>query len=192
VLPPPDPVAKLRDPGALLRLLAAALVLIALVFAVSSLFRPQLEAAGNAVVAWGGLSGVALLVFLCDPIPGPGFQPVLVVGTSAGVPVVPLYLVAVAGSLASSSVGWLVGTRASRLAPLQRALDFTGTAALLARWGLRGVAIASLAPLPWVFVTLGAGAAGFPFPRFLLAASTRSVKILLSLVAIQVGWKLAA
>lgn len=189
-LPSPRPIQL--NAGTLLRLLGAAAVLVFLVYLVATLFREPLEAAATWLVDRGGLAGLVALVAVCDPIPGPGFQPGLVIGTTASVPPTQIFAAAVAGSLLSSNLCWLAGRtlRANRL--LLRLLDLTGVGALLARWRWRAVVASSLLPLPWVIVTLGAGASGMPLAHFFPAATARSLKILVSLLAIQIGWRLAA
>lgn len=189
--PPPGSPFTLT-PGTVLRLLAAAAVLVFLVFLVSATFREPLEAAATRLVERGGLVGLMALVVVCDPIPGPGFQPGLVIGTSAGVPPILLFVATLAGSLLSSVLSWLGGRALRHNRGLLRLLELTGVGALLDRWRWRAVVVASLLPLPWVLVTFGAGARGMPFEHFLPAASARSLKILVSLVAIQIGWHLAA
>lgn len=175
---------------ALVRVGGFAFVLLAGVFVVGFFFREPLEAAGEHLVAAGGLPGLAALVVACDPLPGLGFQPGLLLGTAAAVPPVALFFLTALSSTASSVVGWLLGYHGRNLPWLRRFLNTTGALGAVTRWGARAVALASVTPLPYGLATVAAGLTGLPFRVFLLASLARWLKIALSLLAIQAGWNL--
>ena len=174
---------------ALVRVGGFAFVLLAGVLVIGFFFRAPLAAAGDWLVAAGGLPGLAALVVACDPLPGLGFQPGLLLGTAADVHPLALFAITAAASSTSSIAGWGIGSLGRNVGWLRRFLN-TGALGAVTRWGARAVALASVTPLPYGLATVAAGLIGLPFRIFVLASSARWLKIGLSLVAIQAGWNL--
>ena len=189
----PEPTADPAEMSArqmLLRVGGFAAVLLAGVFVVGTVFREPLSAAGDALVHAAGLPGLAALVVACDPLPGLGFQPGLLLGTAAAVPAWALFLITAASSSASSAAGWFLGHHGKNNDVLRRFLHTTGALGAVSKWGARAVALASVTPLPYGLATVAAGLTGLPFRVFFVASLARWVKIFLSLLAIQAGWNL--
>ncbi len=184
-----DPSQLRWGPG-LLRLGAALAVLLGLVAVLAYFFHAPLQQLGTYLVREGGLAGIAVLVLALDPLPGLGFQPGLILGSAAGVSPWPLFAAAAIASWLSSLLGWAVGRYSPTGGVVARFLAFSGATTAVARWGMGAVAIASVTPVPFGLATLGAGAAGMPLRHLALAATTRWLKIGLSLAAITASWSL--
>ncbi len=170
------------------RLLVAAAVITAGIGLLGLWLREPVEAAALALVADRGLWGVGLIVLVGELVPGLGFQPGLLVGIAAGVPTVPLYVVAALGSSMASMLGWLIGRAGHDFSPLRRVLLASGTSAALDRWGVRAVLLASVLPLPFGLATVGAGVHGLPFARFVVASAPRWLKVAVLMGAFTWGW----
>lgn len=183
---------EMRAGDVLLRVGGAAAVLVAAVAALGYFFREPLTNAGDWLFATAGLPGLSALVMACDPLPGLGFQPGLLLGTAAKVNILPLFFTTALSSMASSMCGWGIGHLWKDQPWLMRFLRFTGAHAAVARWGARAVALASVTPLPYGLATVAAGAIGLPFPVLVLASLARWLKIAASLAAIHAGWSLGA
>lgn len=175
-----------------LRIVVATAILLGGVFVLGSFFREPLEAAGSHLYERAGLAGIAVLVLVCDPLPGLGFQPALFLGTAANVPWGRLFVITALSSLTSSALGWGVGHLGRNNRIFLRFLSTTGASPALARWGVRAVALASITPLPYGLATMAAGSGGLPFRILLLASTARWLKIAASLAAIKTGWSLGA
>ncbi len=175
-----------------LRIIVATAILLGGVFVLGSFFREPLEAAGSHLYESAGLVGISLLVLVCDPLPGLGFQPGLLLGTAANVPWALLFPVTALSSLMSSALGWGIGHAGRNNRTFLRFLSTTGASPALARWGVRAVALASITPLPYGLATMAAGSGGLPFRILLLASTARWLKIAASLAAIKTGWNLGA
>ena len=188
-----EPEAPAQRPfEVILRVAIAAALLVGAGFVIGTIFREPLEAAGNQFVSSTGLPGLAVLVFLCDPLPILGFQPGLLLGTTANVHSAPLFAITALSSLAASAMGWWIGRAGANNRVLTRFLATTGASQALAKWGVRAVVLASVTPLPYGMATLAAGAGGMRLPVLLLASTARWLKIAGFLIVYKAAWKLGA
>ncbi|MDP2313110.1 MAG: hypothetical protein Q8P41_09420 [Pseudomonadota bacterium] len=179
-------------PKAMARIGFGLLVLVAAIAGVGAVLREPIATFSSTLVADYGLLGLFGAVFAMDPVPGLGFQPALFLGYTGGIALGPLFGATWLASLSASVAVYTVG-RAWRGRP--------GLEDFLVRWrighwlrshGVRAIAIASVAPVPFGLATFAAGVMGVGLRDLLLGASFRAVKMALTLSAIVAGWGVSA
>jgi membrane protein YqaA with SNARE-associated domain len=190
-LPVDSSWAKLTPRALALRIIVSVAGLFALVTLLGWLLHDPLSRLGTWVVEQAGIPGLALLVFVLDPMPGLGFIPALVVGTAAGVHPPSLLVVTALMSWLSSGVGWFLGKHLGQTRLIRGILDLTSATVLVGRWRERAVAIAAVTPMPYGLATMAAGALNMPLRNLMFAAAARWIKITVSLGAIHTGWNLS-
>jgi hypothetical protein len=180
------------SPTALARVGVGFLLLIAAVAVVGALLRAPIAAFSTALLAQLGGVGLFVALYVTDPIPGLGFQPVMFLAFTGGVSAVQVFLCAWAASLCASVSVYAFG-RAFRGRP--------ALVALLLRWrighwiqayGARAIAVAAVAPVPFAVATFGAGVMGLSLRDLVLGASARGLKMGFTLGAIMAGWGVGA
>lgn len=158
---------------------ALAILLVAL-----HLLREPLTAAGVRLVSELGAAGVFVGVLAGETLPGVGFQPALLLGVAGGLSFWPLFGVTAAGTWIASGLMWALGRQLDgHIRPrLGRVGEF------LRKHGGTAVAVASISPVPYGLVVLGAGATGVHFSSVAIGASVRMIKILVTLAVVVWGW----
>ncbi|MES2638012.1 MAG: hypothetical protein V4850_00960 [Myxococcota bacterium] len=175
-----------------LRIGVGLVVVIGLVAGIGISLRDPIVALSGSLVTEYGLIGLFVTLLVTDPMPGLGFQPAVFLAYTGGIPPWPLLGVAWVASMCASVFVYAVG-RTLRGRP--------ALVAFLMRWrvghwlsdhGARTIALASMAPVPFVLVTFGAGVMGVKLTDLLLGASFRGFKIGFTLLAIMAGWGVSA
>ena len=157
------------------------------------LFREELVVAGEWLVGHLGPQGVFLAVFFIDWIPIPTTnEPILLLGVTAGMPTLTLFVAAASASVAAAVGGYGSGYLLDRFTPLgQRvALAFPGTVQWVRERGTLGLCMASLLPLPFATFMWVGGVVGLRFDRVLIASLLRIPKTAFYLWLIAAGWSL--
>lgn len=172
----------------LVQALGAGVGLLAIILAIGWLAREPISAFSVWMIGEWGLIGLFALTVVSDPIPGPGHDTALLVGYAGGLGFFPVWIVTSLGTIASSALSWSVGRLIGRAAWVQRMLVRWKVTDFLDRHGSRAIAWASVLPVPYGPVTLGAGASGMPFATFIVGALARPIKVLFMLAAIALGW----
>jgi membrane protein YqaA with SNARE-associated domain len=167
-------------------------VLVALVSALSRLFKPELESLGRGFLERFGALGLTLGTFLADafhfPIP-PQFYMLASItgGRSAAESLVAIAVGSMAGGVASHLVGrhllW-------RLAFLRRVVDASRarTDWLFARYGYWAVAVGSVSPVPFSLLCNLSGLYRVPFRMFLALSLFRIPRLVLFYGLIWLSW----
>ncbi len=174
------------------RALAGLVGILAIAGACGVLFRGPIERVALAFMERFGLLGVAVGVVITDASPVPlTSEPILILATGAGVDPWLLFAVSAAASTIAGPVGYLggrlVGQQGLR-AWLQRRAP--RLALFMHRYGVMGVAIAALLPIPFALSTWTAGMSRIRFPGVLAASLLRIPKTGLYLLLIVQGWAL--
>ena len=159
---------------------------------VGAVARAPVAAFSARVVSELGLLGLFAAVVAMDPIPGVGFQPALFFGYTGGIPLVSLVFAAWGASLVASVAVWAIGRALRGQARLVARLERHRVGAWLRDHGVRTIAVAALAPVPFGVATFGAGMMGVRLRDLLVGAAFRGVKIALTAGAIGLGWGMSA
>lgn len=153
-------------------------------------FEDVLLATGRGFVEQLGGPGVGLAFFILDavwlPIPHETFSGLALVG---GMPFVEVWAWGSAGSLAGGLVGYTACRRIGRQDWFQRWLARKGgdAHAAVRRWGVTGVALGAVSPLPYSISAWAAGALGMELRPFVLVSLLRIPRVGFYLWLIQIG-----
>jgi len=180
------------SPAALARVAVGFVVLLGAVAVVGALLREPIHTFATTLLADLGSVGLFLALYVTDPMPGLGFQPVMFLAYTGGASALGVLLCAWGASMCASVTVYAVG----RVFQGRPAL-----VALLLRWrighwiqayGARAIAVAAVAPVPFAVATFGAGVMGLPLKDLLIGASARGLKMGFTLGAIIAGWGVGA
>jgi membrane protein YqaA with SNARE-associated domain len=151
-------------------------------------FRPELEAAGRWTVEHLGLGGVFLFTYAVDTFIVPATADLAFPLTMGWEPVGLLLTMGSASVLGGFS-GYLLAGRLAHLKFVQDAVAYYRHRGeqLIARYGVWGVVIAGLTPVPYSTVSWIAGMAGMRPGPFLLASLSRFPRFFLYYLAIRAG-----
>ncbi len=185
--PPPEQANPRR---VLLQAVGAASGILLAILALGWLAREPIEAFSRWMVVEWGLPGLIALTVLVDPVPGPGHDTALVVGYAGGLGFWPVWIATAIGTQISSWLCWGLGRLIGHWGWVQRLLTRWKVKEFLDRHGSRAIALASVLPVPYGPVTVGAGASGMPLRTFMIGAAARPLKVLAALAMIAAGWHL--
>lgn len=186
-----EPLTRL-SPRALARLVVGLVALVGVIALVGTAVRQPVATFSAGIVAELGLLGMFAAVLAMDPIPGLGFQPALFFGYTGGLPLLSLVFAAWSASLLASAAVWALGRSCRNSTRLVALLDRSRLGGWLREHGVRTIAVAAVAPVPFGLATLGAGVLGVRFRDLLVGASFRGIKIAATAVAIGLGWGVGA
>lgn len=156
--------------------------------------RDQIEWAGAGFMNRFGLPGLGLLTVFIDSSPIPlTHEPLMILALGADAStwaVLSIFVWMSTGSIAAGGVGWFCGRLVGVGTPIGRWLMHRSPRGLdfVQRWGVTGVAIAALTPIPYGLTTWAAGMAGVPLPGVLLGSLARIPRIAFYLGIIWLGW----
>lgn len=179
-------------PGTVARIVGGLLALVAGIGVVGAYVREPIARLSEGIVADLGVAGLFAAVVAMDPIPGVGFQPALFFGYTGGLPVFSLLFAAWTASLVASVGVYGLGRGLRNSARLVALLERWRVGGWLRDHGVRAIAVAAVAPVPFGLATLGAGVLGVPFRQLVVGAAFRGLKIAATLAAIVFGWGMAA
>lgn len=180
----PEPLPR----RALLNAVLGLLAILGAIMALAWVAREPIELLSGHIVDTYGLLGIFVIVALMDPIPGPGHDVGLVLGWAGGLGFWGIYLAASLGTIVGSALSWGLGRWIGHWPSIQNALDRYQLREKFQKHGARAVALAAIAPVPYVLATVGAGACGIPFGAFILGSLARPLKVLVALALIATGW----
>jgi len=160
----------LRSVLLLLALVSVAVVLILLDF--------PLERIGREAASRGGLIGIFVFVFLVDTFIVPASLDILLPITMTWSPL-PLLTVMSAASVLGGICGYWIGRTLYHLRFVRRTVAgyYAKGARIIERYGVWGVVLAGLTPLPFSTVSWIAGMLRLPFGLFVLGALSRAPRI---------------
>jgi membrane protein YqaA with SNARE-associated domain len=194
---PPDAPLPLTEGGAppglrrlFLQLIVGIVIFMGIVAVLALAFEDVLLATGQGFVERLGGPGVGLAFFILDavwlPIPHETFSGLALVG---GMPFVEVWVWGSVGSLAGGMVGYTVCRRIGRQDWFQRWLARKGgdAHAAVRRWGVMGVALGAVSPLPYSISAWAAGALGMELRPFVLVSLLRIPRVGFYLWLIQIG-----
>jgi membrane protein YqaA with SNARE-associated domain len=149
-------------------------------FVLGLLLHDELLATGGWFVARFGALGVFLAfrgldcVFL--PVPHDTF---LMLGMAGGLSLWTVSLAGSVGSLVGGSVGYLIARKVAHRPRFQQLLQTRGRKAylLVRKYGMVGVAMGALSPLPYTLCAWAAGALEMRFSRFFLVSLLRIPRV---------------
>lgn len=174
----------------LTRILPGVLVFLALVTVLGVFFRVPLLSVGTYIVGRFGLGGIFLACYLLDSVPGVGAQPMLFLGYTGGLGILPLLGAATMGGVLAGATCWAVGRLFGRTERVKRWAAASGMQPWLRDRARSTVFAAAILPFPFAAACLAAGAAGAPLGDVLIGATGRAPKALLNLLVIASGWSL--
>lgn len=151
--------------------------------------QPLFDLSRQFVQRFGG-PGIALGFFVPDafsfPFPNDAFG---MFGLVGGLGFWQITAWATLGSIAGGSVGWLLGRALRSTAWFERFMSGQGRELeqLVLRNGILVVVVAAITPLPYSLSAWAAGAVRMPFVRFVLASTTRVIRVVGSLYLIRLG-----
>ncbi len=173
-----NPAENPIDPGKLI--LRSVLLLIALVSVavVLILLDVPLERIGREAASRGGLTGIFVFVFLVDTFIVPASLDILLPITMTWSPL-PLLTVMSAASVLGGICGYWIGRTLYHLRFVRRTVAgyYAKGARIIERYGVWGVVLAGLTPLPFSTVSWIAGMLRLPFGLFVLGALSRAPRI---------------
>jgi membrane protein YqaA with SNARE-associated domain len=173
-----NPAENPIDPGKLI--LRSVLLLIALVSVavVLILLDVPLERIGREAASRGGLIGIFVFVFLVDTFIVPASLDILLPITMTWSPL-PLLTVMSAASVLGGICGYWIGRTLYHLRFVRRTVAgyYAKGARIIERYGVWGVVLAGLTPLPFSTVSWIAGMLRLPFGLFVLGALSRAPRI---------------
>lgn len=170
---------------------AAALLLVAAVFALSRLAGPRVEPLASAFVARFGYLGMAVGSFVSDlttfPVP-PQFY--MLTAVSSGTPWLPSFAVILAGSWLGGGCGMLLGERlATRPAVRARvARTKPWIDALHARYGAWAMVVAAFSPIPYSLLCYGLGVYRLGPRSAFIVLGLRGPRLAIFYALIALGW----
>ena len=156
-------------------LLLIALVSVAVVLIVLDV---PLERIGREAASRGGLIGIFVFVFLVDTFIVPASLDILLPITMTWSPL-PLLTVMSAASVLGGICGYWIGRTLYHLRFVRRTVAgyYAKGARIIERYGVWGVVLAGLTPLPFSTVSWIAGMLRLPFGLFVLGALSRAPRI---------------
>jgi membrane protein YqaA with SNARE-associated domain len=166
------------EPGKLI--LRSVLLLVALlsVAVILILLDVPLDRIGREAASRGGLIGIFVFVFLVDTFIVPASLDILLPITITWRPV-PLLTVMSAASVLGGICGYWIGRTLYRFRFVRRTVAgyYAKGARIIERYGVWGVVLAGLTPLPFSTVSWIAGMLRLPFGQFVLGALSRAPRI---------------
>ena len=185
---PKGPDEELRS---LLKELGVAIVaIVAFVLLLGLTFREPLTAWGESFVELFGAPGVLAIFFALDltgfPIPHETFSGLALVG---GLPFWEITLAGSVGSILGGCTGFAVTRRLGQSSWFQAVLHGRGGRARLAveRWGVWGVALGAVSPLPYTICAWAAGTFQMEWRRFVAVSLLRFPRVAFYLWLIELG-----
>lgn len=189
--PEPEPAEKPIEPGKLV--LRSVLLLLALlsVAVLLILLDVPLERIGRDAASRGGLIGIFAFVFIVDTFIVPASLDILLPITITWNPV-PLLTVMSVASVLGGICGYWIGRALYRLRFVRRTVAgyYAKGARIIERYGVWGVILAGLTPLPFSTVSWIAGMMRLPFGLFLLGALSRAPRIVAYWFLLRAGVRL--
>lgn len=173
-----------------LQLIVGIAVFMVIVGVLAFAFEDVLVATGRGFVERLGGPGVGLAFFILDavwiPIPHETFSGLALVG---GMPFWEVWAWGSVGSLAGGLLGFTVCRKIGEQDWFQRWLARRGgdAHAAVRRWGVLGVALGAVSPLPYSISAWAAGALGMELRPFLVVSLLRIPRVGFYLWLIQVG-----
>ena len=187
----PEPAEKPIEPGKLI--LRSVLLLLALlsVAVLLILLDVPLEEIGRNAASGNGLVGIFAFVFVVDTFIVPASLDILLPITITWNPL-PLLTVMSAASVLGGICGYWIGRALYRLRFVRRTVAgyYAKGARLIERYGVWGVILAGLTPLPFSTVSWIAGMMRLPFGLFLLGALSRAPRIVAYWFLLRAGVRL--
>ena len=183
----PDPALRRLIWQTLLGLVAAMVIL----GAVGWLFREPVERYSEAWVefagGWAVLAAYTVLDTVPIPVPHDAFGAVAMMG---GMPFWEVVSWASVGSLSGANLAYLLGRKLRHTAWFKRRMATRGEEAhrFVARYGMVGVAVGALTPLPFSVCCQAAGALEMPWHKFMLTVMLRPPRVALYLGLVQIGF----
>lgn len=146
------------------------------------------EEQARAAVAWAGLTGVFVFVFVVDTFVVPATLDIIFPLTHSWSPV-PLLAVMSGASVLGGVCGYWIGRTLYFLPFVRRTVAgyYSRGAALVERYGYWGVVLAALTPLPFSTVSWITGMLHIPFRRFAAAALWRIPRVVGYWALLQAG-----
>ncbi|MDP8223803.1 MAG: VTT domain-containing protein [Candidatus Lernaella stagnicola] len=184
------PDAPLSSRRLLLQMIGGIVVMAGALGVITFLFRDEFAQISEGFVAIFGGAGVWLTFFLTDafPIPVPP-DPAMAFALMGNIAPWEVIVWGVTGSLTGGTLGYLLGRRLSHTRFFQRLIAGKSETAyrVVDKYGVLGVALCALTPLPYVVASWTAGALGMPFRRFFAVSLIRIVRVSLYVALLQWG-----
>lgn len=157
------------------------------------LFRDLLVELGSYVFEHFGLRGLFTSIFFIEWVPFPtSYEPLLLLGVSAGVSMFDLFVTAASASVIAALGCYAGGALVDRSTPLGVVIArrYPGLVQWVREHGTKGIAIAAVVPLPFSVFMWIAGIVGLPLERMALVSLLRIPKTAFYLWLIAAGWSL--